>query len=61
MLVKSGTASLTINNTGNTFSGPIYLDAGTLYANAGLGTGTIYLNGGTLALGDNSAWKSNRR
>ena len=50
-LVKSGTASLTILNTGNTTSGAFYLDAGTLTPEASLGTGTIYLNGGTLSMG----------
>jgi len=49
-LIKSGTGSLTVNNTGNTFTGPIYLNAGALHANAWMGTGTIYLNGGTLYL-----------
>jgi len=50
-LIKSGTASLTVNNpAGNTFTGPIYLDAGTLYAFSGLGSGIIYLDGGTLSL-----------
>jgi autotransporter-associated beta strand protein len=50
-LIKSGTASLTVNNsTGNTFTGPIYLNAGTLYAFSELGSGTIYLDGGTLSL-----------
>jgi autotransporter-associated beta strand protein len=49
-LVKSGSAALTIANTGNTFNGPIYLNGGTLYADAYLGSGTIYMNGGTLSL-----------
>ena len=50
-LIKSGTASLTVNNpAGNSFTGPIYLNAGTLYAVSGLGSGIIYLDGGTLSL-----------
>jgi autotransporter-associated beta strand protein len=57
-LVKSGSASLTFNNTGNSFAGPIYLNGGTIYANQYLGTGTIYLNGGTLSLG-NSVYLAN--
>jgi autotransporter-associated beta strand protein len=52
VLIKSGSASLTINNTGNTFDGPIYLDGGTMVVNQYLGTGTIYLNGGTLVVGN---------
>jgi autotransporter-associated beta strand protein len=50
-LIKTGNASLTIAETGNTFTGPIYLDGGTLYGQAWLGTGTLYMNGGTLWLG----------
>jgi autotransporter-associated beta strand protein len=54
-LVKSGSSTLYIDTTNpNTFTGPVYLDSGTLDANADisnpLGTGTIYLNGGTLML-----------
>jgi len=49
-LVKTGTGSLTIGNSGNVGSGPIYIDAGTLWANAWMGNGTIYLNGGTLTV-----------
>jgi autotransporter-associated beta strand protein len=58
-LIKSGTASLTISNTGaNSFSGPIYLNAGTLYAHSYLGSGTIYLNGGVLSV-DNGTYLGN--
>ena len=58
-LIKSGAASLTIANSGgNTFNGPIYLNAGTLYANTYLGSGTIYLNGGTLSV-DNGTYLGN--
>jgi autotransporter-associated beta strand protein len=50
-IVKSGTGSLTISDTGgNVFAGPIYLNAGTLYTDVYLGSGTIYLDGGTLSL-----------
>jgi autotransporter-associated beta strand protein len=49
-LVKTGTGSLTIANTGNVFTGPIYLNAGTLCAQGSLGAGTLYLNGGTLSV-----------
>ncbi len=47
-IVKTGTAGLTINTADNPFSGPIYVNGGTLYAQSYLGSGTIYLNGGTL-------------
>jgi autotransporter-associated beta strand protein len=58
-LIKSGTGSLTISNTGgNSFTGPIYLNAGTLYANTYLGSGIIYLNGGTLYV-DNGTYLGN--
>jgi autotransporter-associated beta strand protein len=54
-LVMSGSSTLYINNTSpNTFIGPVYLDSGTIDANASvsnpLGTGILYLNGGTLML-----------
>jgi len=62
-LVKTGSSTLTIANSGtNTLSGPIDVNAGTLAAQASLGTGTIYLNGGTLALygnGPNGGFFSN--
>jgi autotransporter-associated beta strand protein len=58
-LVKSGSGALTIANTGNnSFTGPIYLNAGILYANNYLGSGTIYLNGGTLYV-DNGTYLGN--
>jgi autotransporter-associated beta strand protein len=54
-LVMSGSSTLYIDNTGvNSFTGPVYLDSGTINANADesspLGNGTLYLNGGTLLL-----------
>jgi autotransporter-associated beta strand protein len=55
-LVKSGTSSLTIENTGtNTFSGGTIIDAGAVYmdnVNA-LGAGTFTLNGGDLEMNAN--------
>jgi autotransporter-associated beta strand protein len=54
-LVMSGSSTLYIDNSApNTFTGPVYLDSGTIDANANvsspLGNGVLYLNGGTLML-----------
>jgi autotransporter-associated beta strand protein len=52
-LVKTGAGTLTFaDTTTNTFTGPVYLDAGEIIANGynEMGTGTIYLNGGLLQL-----------
>jgi autotransporter-associated beta strand protein len=60
-LIKSGLASLTVANTGgNSFTGPVYLNAGALYANSfyALGDGTLYLDGGTLYV-DNGTYLGN--
>jgi autotransporter-associated beta strand protein len=50
-ITKAGSGTLTIQNSGNIETGPIYLNAGTIIAQASLGTGTIYLNGGILSMG----------
>jgi len=49
-LVKSGTGTWSLNNAGNTFSGGVTLNSGTLIATAAgtLGTGTVTLAGGTI-------------
>ena len=50
-LVKTGTGTLTLGNTGSTYSGGTIINNGTIAygANASLGTGPISLNGGTLS------------
>ena len=55
-LIKEGTASLTIGNSGgNTFTGGAVLDAGAVYMNNGtaLGSGTTTLNGADLEISSN--------
>jgi autotransporter-associated beta strand protein len=49
-LIKSGSGSLTIADGPNNTNGNIYLNGGTVYAEAWLGNGIIYLNGGTLTV-----------
>lgn len=55
-LIKSGTGRLNISNTGNTYSGPVTIQNGTLRAvqNGALGTGTS-----EIALGDATSISSN--
>ncbi|MCX6896815.1 MAG: Ig-like domain-containing protein, partial [Verrucomicrobia bacterium] len=57
VLTKDGAGTLTINNTNNTFSGGVVVNAGTLDTDGNdnpLGTGTVTLNNGTvLSLGAN--------
>jgi autotransporter-associated beta strand protein len=52
VLVKSGTGTLALSSTANSFSGGTIINGGVLEVRGGtLGTGTVQIDGGTLRLG----------